>query len=199
MKTVLYAVLLGMTTASFAAQQVDTENGTSLPTASYLLPGAPSFDMGITQFREKFNHDNPKLQLNEFRAIEDGQGQETVLRAASKINENLYASSALERGTLKIKSIQITWLPIQGPEQTQARNKAQAYMAALIHTFSPALSIAQSQQRLNQLLTTGKDKPFYTQNEGPVRYVVADNGEKGLTFAIEPIKLMLSEGLTGSR
>ncbi|MDK6768593.1 DUF1454 family protein, partial [Klebsiella aerogenes] len=28
-----------------------------------------------------------------------------------------------------------------------------------------------------------------------VRYVVADHGEKGLTFAIEPIKLALSETL----
>ncbi|HGU3800439.1 DUF1454 family protein, partial [Acinetobacter baumannii] len=36
-----------------------------------------------------------------------------------------------------------------------------------------------------------------TETEGALRYVVADNGEKGLTFAVEPIKLALSESLEG--
>ncbi|MDI5817478.1 YiiQ family protein, partial [Salmonella enterica subsp. enterica serovar Cerro] len=36
------------------------------------------------------------------------------------------------------------------------------------------------------------------ETEGAVRYVVADNGEKGLTFAVEPIKLTLSENLEGA-
>jgi hypothetical protein len=50
-----------------------------------------------------------------------------LTRAASKINDNLYASTALERGTLKIKSMQITWLPIQGPEQKAAKAKPGVY------------------------------------------------------------------------
>jgi hypothetical protein len=56
-------------------------------------------------------------------AIASSRDQLNITRAASKINENLYASTALERGTLKIKSIQITWLPIQGPEQKAAKIK----------------------------------------------------------------------------
>ncbi|WP_139431955.1 DUF1454 family protein, partial [Escherichia coli] len=79
--------------------------------------GAPTFDLSISQFREDFNSQNPSLPLNEFRAIDSSPDKANLPRAASKINENLYASTALERGTLKIKSIQITWLPIQGPEQ----------------------------------------------------------------------------------
>nr|VXZ90783.1 Protein of uncharacterised function (DUF1454) [Klebsiella pneumoniae] len=75
---------------------------------SYLLAGAPSFDQSISQFREKFNADNPKLPLNEFRSIATSRDRANLTRAASKINENLYASTALERGTLKIKSMQIT-------------------------------------------------------------------------------------------
>ncbi|HHZ9913327.1 TPA: DUF1454 family protein, partial [Escherichia coli] len=47
------------------------------------------------------------------------------------------------------------------------------------------------------LLTAGKNKRYYTETEGALRYVVADNGEKGLTFAVEPIKLALSESLEG--
>ncbi len=68
-------------------------------------------------------------------------------------------------------------------------------MAAFIRAFTPTLTAAQSMQKLQKLLTNGKSKPYYAETEGPVRYVVADNGEKGLTFAVEPIKLALSEAL----
>ena len=155
-------------------------------TAPYLLAGAPTFDLSISQFREDFNSQNPNLPLNEFRAIDSSPDKANLTRAASKINENLYASTALERGTLKIKSIQITWLPIQGPEQKAAKAKAQEYMAAMIRTLTPLMTKTQSQKKLQSLLT-----------EGALRYVVADNGEKGLTFAVEPIKLALSESLEG--
>ena len=167
-------------------------------TAPYLLAGAPSFDQSISQFRETFNKTNPTLPLDEFRAIDGARDTPNLTRAASKINENLYASTALERGTLKIKSMQITWLPIQGPEQKAAKAKALEYMSAVLQAFTPALTKKQSQQKLQKLLVTGKNKRYYTETEGAVRYVVADNGEKGLTFAVEPIKLALSETLEGN-
>lgn len=163
--------------------------------APYLLPGSPTFDLTISQFREKFNSDNPTLPINEFRSIDSSRDKANLTRAASKINENLYASTALERGTLKIKSMQMTWLPIQGPEQKTARAKATEYMAALLRSFTPSLSKQQSQERVSKLLSAGKNKRYFAQNDGAIRYVVADNGEKGLTFAVEPIKLTLSESL----
>ena len=55
----------------------------------------------------------------------------------------------------------------------------------------------QSQKKLQKLLAAGKGKHYYAETEGAIRYVVADNGEKGLTFAVEPIKLALSESLEG--
>ena len=167
-------------------------------TAPYLLAGAPSFDQSISQFRETFNKTNPTLPLDEFHAIDGARDTPNLTRAASKINENLYASTALERGTLKIKSMQITWLPIQGPEQKAAKAKALEYMSAVLQAFTPALTKKQSQQKLQKLLVTGKNKRYYTETEGAVRYVVADNGEKGLTFAVEPIKLALSDTLGGA-
>ncbi|HDC4441996.1 TPA: DUF1454 family protein [Enterobacter cloacae] len=167
-------------------------------TAPYLLAGAPSFDQSISQFRETFNKTNPTLPLDEFRAIDGARDTPNLTRAASKINENLYASTALERGTLKIKSMQITWLPIQGPEQKAAKAKALEYMSAVLQAFTPALTKKQSQQKLQKLLVTGKNKRYYTETEGAVRYVLADNGEKGLTFAVEPIKLALSDTLGGA-
>lgn len=190
----LFLLLFSAITASTT---VLAEASPSATTAPYLLAGAPTFDLSISQFRENFNQQNPRLPLNEFRAIDSSRDRANLTRAASKINENLYASTALERGTLKIKSMQITWLPIQGPEQKAAKAKAQEYMAAVIRTVAPLLTKEQSQQKLQKLLTAGKNKHYYAETEGAIRYVVADNGEKGMTFAVEPIKLALSENLEG--
>ena len=190
--------LSGLMGLAVGPHALSAESESTTAAAPYLLAGAPSFDQSISQFREKFNADNPKLPLNEFRSIATSRDRANLTRAASKINENLYASTALERGTLKIKSMQITWLPIQGPEQKAARTKALEYMSAMIRAFVPTFSQTQSQQKLQKLLAAGKGKRYFADTEGAVRYVVADHGEKGLTFAIEPIKLALSETLEGN-
>ncbi|HAV1082224.1 TPA: DUF1454 family protein [Salmonella enterica subsp. enterica serovar Enteritidis] len=190
----LFLLLFSALTASITAH---AQLSSSTTTAPYLLAGSPTFDLSISQFRENFNRQNPDLPLNEFRAIENSRDKANLTRAASKINENLYASTALERGTLKVKSMQITWLPIQGPEQKAAKAKALEYMAAIIRTVAPLLTKEQSQKKLQKMLIAGKGKHYYAETEGAVRYVVADNGEKGLTFAVEPIKLALSENLEG--
>ncbi|EAB9071789.1 DUF1454 family protein [Salmonella enterica subsp. enterica] len=191
----LFLLLFSALTASITAH---AQLSSSTTTAPYLLTGSPTFDLSISQFRENFNRQNPDLPLNEFRAIENSRDKANLTRAASKINENLYASTALERGTLKVKSMQITWLPIQGPEQKAAKAKALEYMAAIIRTVAPLLTKEQSQKKLQKMLIAGKGKRYYAETEGAVRYVVADNGEKGLTFAVEPIKLTLSENLEGA-
>ncbi|EBJ0775916.1 YiiQ family protein [Salmonella enterica] len=191
----LFLLLFSALTASITAH---AQLSSSTTTAPYLLAGSPTFDLSISQFRENFNRQNPDLPLNEFRAIENSRDKANLTRAASKINENLYASTALERGTLKVKSMQITWLPIQGPEQKAAKAKALEYMAAIIRTVAPLLTKEQSQKKLQKILIAGKGKHYYAETEGAVRYVVADNGEKGLTFAVEPIKLALSENLEGA-
>ncbi|EAA9217446.1 YiiQ family protein [Salmonella enterica] len=191
----LFLLLFSVLTASITAR---AQLSSSTTTAPYLLAGSPTFDLSISQFRKNFNRQNPDLPLNEFRAIENSRDKANLTRAASKINENLYASTALERGTLKVKSMQITWLPIQGPEQKAAKAKALEYMAAIIRTVAPLLTKEQSQKKLQKMLIAGKGKHYYAETEGAVRYVVADNGEKGLTFAVEPIKLALSENLEGS-
>ncbi|EDS2707566.1 YiiQ family protein [Salmonella enterica] len=191
----LFLLLFSALTASITAH---AQLSSSTTTAPYLLAGSPTFDLSISQFRENFNRQNLDLPLNEFRAIENSRDKANLTRAASKINENLYASTALERGTLKVKSMQITWLPIQGPEQKAAKAKAQEYMAAIIRTVAPLLTKEQSQKKLQKMLIAGKGKHYYAETEGAVRYVVADNGEKGLTFAVEPIKLTLSENLEGA-
>lgn len=48
----------------------------------------------------------------------------------------------------------------------------------MIRAFVPTLSPAQSQQKLQKLLTAGKGKRYFSDTEGAVRYVVADHGER---------------------
>lgn len=199
MKRWLRLCVAGLIALTASEAVLAAKSDTSSATAPYLLAGAPVFDLSISEFREKFNTSNPQLPLNEFRAIAATPDRENLTRAASRINDNLYASTALERGTLKIKSMQITWLPVAGPEQKAAKSKALEYMSAMLRTLMPNLSPAQSQQKLQNLLTAGKGKRYFTETEGAIRYVVADNGEKGLTFAVEPIKLALAETLDNKR
>lgn len=164
------------------------------PAAPYLMAGAPTFDQTIVQFRTRYNLSNPTLPIGEFRVVDAGHNSNLLTRAASRINDRLYASTALEKGTGKIKTLQITWLP--QPEDTETegrRTQAISYMAALSRVFAPSLTEEQSIHKVTELLAKGKGQHFYQQNEGALRYVVADNGEKGLTFAVEPIKLALSE------
>lgn len=163
-----------------------------VPKAPYLMPGAPTFELTLVNFREKYNIANPTQPIGEFRAIADKPDAVTLTRAASKINEDLYASTALEKGTGKIKSMQITYLPIQGPEEKAAHATAISYMANIVREFDPTLSADQSIAKVNSLIDKGKGQQFYQQQVGAVRYVVSDNGEKGLTLAVEPVKLALS-------
>jgi len=191
-KYLLPVIALFISSVAFS----QTESSPALKVAPYLLPGAPTFDLTITQFRSTFNSENPTLPLNEFRAIESSRDKANLTRAATTINEHLYASAALERGTLKIKSLQITRLPVKNSEQKAAKEKATEYIAAIIRSFTPSLSKQQSLEKIHKLLSESKNKRYFAQNDGPLRYVVVDNGDKGLTFAVEPIKLMLSDTLS---
>lgn len=61
----LFLLLFSAFTASVAARAEEPSTATTAP---YLLAGAPTFDLSISQFRENFNTQNPKLILNEFSA-----------------------------------------------------------------------------------------------------------------------------------
>lgn len=193
-KYLLPTVVLALSSVAFS----QTESVSTLKVAPYLLPGAPTFDLTITQYRSAFNRQNPALPLNEFRAIASDRDKENLTRAATRISDRIYASAALERGTLKIKSLQITWLPAKTSEQKATTDKATEYVAAIIRSFTPSLSKKQSIEKINSLLSMRKNRRYVSQNDGPLRYVLVDNGDRGLTFAVEPIKLMLSDTLNHS-
>jgi hypothetical protein len=183
---------LALTVSAFAADPQALDRSEHMPAAPYLLTGAPTFDMTIGQFREKYNLANPDLPLLEYRAIDGHEDKGNLTRAASKINETLYASTALEPGTGKIKTLQITWLPLPGPDQSASQSKALDYMTAMLRFFIPGLTVEEGHKKLDGLLKDGKGSHYFAHEEGALRFVVADNGDKGLTFAIEPVKLALS-------
>ncbi len=88
--------------------------------------------------------------------------------------------------------MQFTYMPIQGPDEKAAHATAISYMENVIREFDPTLSVDQSVAKVNSLIDKGKGMQFYQQQVGAVRYVISDNGEKGLTLAVEPVKLSLA-------
>lgn len=161
--------------------------------APYLQPGAPVFSDTVPRFREQFNHNNPQSPLPEYRTVETGQPSGLVVLAVSQVSPDFYSSTALEPGSGKIKSLQMTWIPHKGLIEKASRDLAFRYMAALIHYFSPLLSPQQSQQKLEALLNSAKEKKTITENEGALRYVLASHGDNGITLAIEPVRLILPD------
>jgi len=191
-----YAAYLSLILLSCGVAKQVNAHPVSMPlpeTAPYLSPDAPTFELTITQFRQQFSQQFPTTPLQEFRAIKTGSMQKLVTIAATKISETVYASTALEVGTAKIKSIQLTWLPVPGNQATVSRQQAMSYITNIIHFFSPQLTTKQCREHLEQLLTVGKGKAYTLSNEGAVRYILSDKGEGGMTFAAEPVKLILSE------
>ncbi len=194
MKNLPVALLLSLalTLPAIAEDAPALDRSDHLPAAPYLLAGAPTFDLTVAQFREKYNASNPDQPLQEYRAIDNRDDKSNLTRAASKISETLYASTALEQGTGKIKTLQVTWLPVPGPDLSAAQEQAKAYMTALLRFFVSGLSPEEGRKKLDSLLSAGKGARYFARTEGALRFVVADNGDKGLTFAVEPIKLALA-------
>jgi hypothetical protein len=83
----------------------------------------------------KNSTDQPTLPLDEFRAL-IARDTPTLTRAASKINENCMPPRRWS-ADVKNQKMQITWLPIQGPEQKAAKAKAQEYMSAVLRRLRP--------------------------------------------------------------
>lgn len=161
------------------------------PLAPYVLPGAPEFSHTIAQFREEFNIINPHMPLPEYRTIDTGDDGNTVVLAASRVDETLYSSTALEPGNGKIKTIQMTWVSPEYGADKHSFDQAIGYMAALVRFFSPQLSLQESRQKLDSLLKNGKEKGRYIDADGALRYVVAYQGDREVTLAIEPVRLIL--------
>lgn len=159
-------------------------------TPLFLLPNAPTFDMTISQFRSAYNHQFPDTPLYEYRTIDVPQTKHLVTAAVSRITPTLYSSTALEPGTGKLKTVQITLIGYRHQNESE-HQLALDYMASLLLFFSPDYNRSQSLTQLEQWLKKSKSESYFLQNDGPVRYIFAEMNNT-LTFAIEPLRLIMN-------
>lgn len=174
------------------AQKVPTLPDTDFEVA-YLAPDAPSFDLTIPQLRNQFNQVNQDLYLHEYKVIASQDISAPYIRAASRINQQIYSSAVLERGSEKIKSLQITLLPTDNEKEAQeSRQLIERYIIAFIHQFDPNVSVDKSPELTTVLTKFMTDKNPNRAEEarlGTLRYILVKSDNNVLTFAVEPIKL----------
>ncbi len=174
------------------AQKVPTLPDTDFEVA-YLSPDAPSFDLTIPVLRTQFNQTYEDLYLHEYKVIASQDISAPYIRAASRINQQIYSSAVLERGSEKIKSLQITLLPTDNQKEAEeSRQLIERYIIALIHQFDPNVSLDKAPELTAALNKFMADKAPTRAEEarlGSLRYILVKSDNNVLTFAIEPIKL----------
>ena len=170
----------------------------SAPETPWLQPDAPTFDTTIPLMREQFNRNNPALPLREYKVVASNDITASYLRAATRISPYIYSSAVLERDSEKIKSLQLTLLPAADSSQSKVnRTRMLAYIKALIIQFEPTLNNNNIDTALSRALATDFQAGTYASQFGALRYLLIVDSEKGITFAIEPIKLSLSNSKAG--
>lgn len=174
------------------AQKVPTLPDTDFKVA-YLAPDAPSFELTIPKLRNQFNQANKDLYLHEYKVIASQDISAPYIRAASRINQQIYSSAVLERGSEKIKSLQITLLPSDDPQETQKnRQLMENYTIAMIHIFAPEVSLDNAPaltEALNKFIANNNATHAEEARLGTLRYILVKSDNNVLTFAVEPIKL----------
>ncbi|HHN8582264.1 MULTISPECIES: DUF1454 family protein [Providencia] len=174
------------------AQKVPTLPDTDFKVA-YLAPDAPSFELTIPKLRNQFNQANKDLYLHEYKVIASQDISAPYIRAASRINQQIYSSAVLERGSEKIKSLQITLLPSDDPQETQKnRQLMENYTIAMIHIFAPEVSLDNAPaltEALNKFIANNNATHAEEARLGALRYILVKSDNNVLTFAVEPIKL----------
>ncbi|QLK88649.1 DUF1454 family protein [Arsenophonus endosymbiont of Aphis craccivora] len=164
---------------------------------AYLSPDAALFNETIPVFRQKYNQDNPSYPIHEFKVIKSKDISLPYMRAASRINSKIYSSAVLERGSEKIKSLQLTLLP---PKEANSykinRQLFERYIMAIINHFEKPTSINNTHQ-LTAVLDSMLEQHNQVQSDetivGAIRYILVKSKDNMITFAIEPVKLSLND------
>ncbi|HHR6131795.1 TPA: DUF1454 family protein [Providencia alcalifaciens] len=174
------------------SQKVPTLPDTDLSVA-YLAPDAPTFNLTIPELRSQFNQTYKDLYLHEYKVIASQDISAPYIRAASRINQQIYSSAVLERGSEKIKSLQITLLPTDNEADAQeSRQLIERYIIAIIHQFDPSVSMDKAPEltaALNKFMANKTPTRAEEARLGALRYILVKSDNNVLTFAVEPIKL----------
>ncbi len=192
-KTIITVFILSL--PLFAqGQEIPRLPDTDLEVA-YLSPDAPSFAQTIPMFREQFNQSYPDIPLHEYKVIASKDISAPYIRAATRINRHIYSSAVLERGSEKIKSLQLTLLPSTDPAESSAnRALTVRYLISLIHQVDPTIPLEKAPE-LNKAIDdfmADNNTPRADETRlGSVRYILVKSADNVLTFAVEPIKLSM--------
>lgn len=111
--TILSILLL----TSFSATSNSAPNAPTneSPTTAFRQPDAPTFNITVADFRSRHNQNFPQLHLNAYRAVSTPDDQPFTV-VATGISSAVHSSAAVEKGTEKIKSLQIIYWPAHDPE-----------------------------------------------------------------------------------
>ena len=105
---IIISIALSLPTLSMAASPSIAHQPPTKDDILYLKQDAPVFETTIPEIRAKFNQNNASLFLNEYKIITNNDITIPLVRAATRITPYLYSSAVLERGSEKIKSLQLT-------------------------------------------------------------------------------------------
>lgn len=194
---IIISIALSLPTLAIAASPSIAHQPPTKDDILYLKQDAPVFETTIPEIRAKFNQNNATLFLNEYKIITNNDITIPLVRAATRITPYLYSSAVLERGSEKIKSLQLTLIhSLDTPQiEKEHQDTAMRYITALVTQFDPSINATQIQEVLN-LFAVKQDVPAYiSHNVGAIRYIIAHEDNQLTTFAIEPIKLSLNSNI----
>ena len=197
---IIISIALCLPTSVFATEMSVAPKQPSKDDIAYLKQDAPVFEMTIPELRAKFNQQNPLLSLNEYKIITNHDIAIPLVRAATRITPYLYSSAILERGSEKIKSLQLTLIHTPDSPELEKRNReiTTQYIITLVAQFDSSITPEQIQEALNLFTFKNQTSDYISHDVGAIRYIVAHEGEQLTTFAIEPIKLSLNSKIVSA-
>lgn len=197
---IIISIALCLPNSVFATEMSVAQKQPVKDDIAYLKQDAPVFEITIPELRAKFNQQNPLLSLNEYKIITNHDIAIPLVRAATRITPYLYSSAILERGSEKIKSLQLTLIHSPDSPELEKINReiTTQYIITLVSQFDSSITQEQIQEALNLFAFKNQTSDYISHDVGAIRYIIAHEGEQLTTFAIEPIKLSLNSKIVSA-
>lgn len=197
---IIISIALCLPTSVLATEMSVEQKQPAKDDIAYLKQDAPVFEITIPELRAKFNQQNPLLSLNEYKIITNHDIAIPLVRAATRITPYLYSSAILERGSEKIKSLQLTLIHSPDSPELEKINRelTTQYIITLIAQFDSSITQEQIQEALNLFAFKNQTSDYISHDVGAIRYIIAHEDNQLTTFAIEPIKLSLNSKIVSA-
>ncbi|MEB6858749.1 YiiQ family protein [Proteus cibi] len=197
---IIISIALCLPTSVSATEMSVAQKQPAKNDIAYLKQDAPVFEITIPELRAKFNQQNPLLSLNEYKIITNHDIAIPLVRAATRITPYLYSSAILERGSEKIKSLQLTLIHTPDSPELEKINReiTTQYIITLVTQFDSSITQEQIQEALNLFAFKNQTSDYISHDVGAIRYIIAHEDNQLTTFAIEPIKLSLNSKIVSA-